>query len=73
MEYYPLLYMSRGWGSREKVGGFRGSPWGASSLDRVRKRGSGFYRFKRFEGGAAHFVILSGEKRRMLKNGLSEI
>ena len=23
-------------------------------------------------GGAAHFVILSGEKRRMLKNGLSE-
>ena len=23
--------------------------------------------------GAAHFVILSGEKRRMLKNGLSEI
>ena len=24
-------------------------------------------------GGAAHFVILSGEKRRMLKNGLSEI
>ena len=24
-------------------------------------------------GGAAYFVILSGEKRRMLKNGLSEI
>ena len=24
-------------------------------------------------GGAAHFVILSGEKRRMLKKGLSEI
>ena len=24
-------------------------------------------------GGAAHFVILSGEKRRVLKNGLSEI
>ena len=23
--------------------------------------------------GAAHFVILSGEKRRMLKNGLSDI
>ena len=23
-------------------------------------------------GGAAHFVILSGEKRRVLKNGLSE-
>ena len=25
-----------------------------------------------FRGGAAHFVILSGEKHRMLKNGLSE-
>ena len=37
------------------------------SLDCVRKRGSGFYRFYRFSGGAAHFVILSGEKRRMLK------
>ena len=39
--------------------------------------GSGFRvqgsRFKGFKGGgAAHFVILSGEKRRMLKNGLSE-
>ena|GEM_PF-3420679 len=41
--------------------------------DCVRKRGNGFYRFKRFKGaGAAHFVILSGEKRRVLKNGLSE-
>ena len=30
-------------------------------------------RFKRFKGGgAAHFVILSGEKGRVLKNGLSE-
>ena len=46
------------------------------------KRGSGFYRFYRFYrfsgfrggsgGGAAHFVILSGGKRCMLKNGLSE-
>ncbi len=40
-------------------------------LDCVRKRGSGFYRFSGFRGGsgggAAHFVILSGEKRRMLK------
>ena len=26
----------------------------------------------RFKGGAAHFVILSGEKGRVLKNGLSE-
>ena len=24
-------------------------------------------------GGTTHFVILSGEKRRVLKNGLSEI
>ena len=33
-----------------------------------------FYGFRRFNGDyAAHFVILSGEKRRMLKNGLSEI
>ena len=40
-------------------------------------QGSGFMvqgsRFKGFKGGGvAHFVILSGEKRRMLKNGLSE-
>ncbi|MBL6441996.1 MAG: hypothetical protein JNG41_04805 [Dialister sp.] len=36
----------------------------------------GFKRFKRFKGfkggGVAHFVILSGEKGRVLKNGLSE-
>ena len=32
--------------------------------------GSGFKGFK--GGGAAHFVILSGGKRRVLKNGLSE-
>ena len=31
-----------------------------------RVQGSGF------RGGAAHFVILSGEKGRVLKNGLSE-
>ena len=30
-------------------------------------QGSGFR-----GGGATHFVILSGEKRRVLKNGLSE-
>ena len=50
---------------------------GVLPFDCLRKRGSRFYRFrgfKRFDrGGAAHFVILSGEKRRMLKNGLSEI
>ena len=53
----------------------RGSGFGGVlSFDRLRKRGSRFKRFKRFDGGgAAHFVILSGEKRRMLKNGLSEI
>ncbi len=45
-----------------------------------RVQGSGFSGFKGFKGfngfnggGAVHFVILSGEKRRMLKNGLSEI
>ena len=39
-------------------------------------RFKGFKRFKRFKGfkggGVAHFVILSGEKGRVLKNGLSE-
>ena len=35
-------------------------------IDRRRKRGR-FYGFN--GGGAAHFVILSGEKRRMLRNG----
>ena len=30
-------------------------------------------RFKVQGCGAAHFVILSGEKRRMLENGLSEV
>ncbi len=39
---------------------------GRAALDCLRKRGSGFYRFRGFSG-AAHFVILSGEKRRMLK------
>ena len=35
--------------------GFKGSQWGVLSLDCVRKRFSGFYRFKRFKGvGAAH-------------------
>ena len=47
---------------------------GVLPFDCLQKKGSRFYRFKRFDGcGAAHFVILSGEKRRMLKNGLSEI
>ena len=53
--------------------GFRGSPWGVLSLDGM-KEGSGFYRFRgESGGGAALFVILSGEKRRMLENGLSKI
>ena len=41
-----------------------------------RVQGSRFKGFKRFKGfnggGVAHFVILSGEKGRVLKNGLSE-
>ena len=36
-------------------------------------QGSWFKGFKGFKGGGvAHFVILSGEKGRVLKNGLSE-
>ena len=45
-------------------------------FDCLRKRGSRFYRFRGFKGfkggGAALFVILSGEKRRVLENGLSK-
>lgn len=38
-------------------------------IDRRRKR-ERFYGFNGCnEGGAVHFVILSGEKRRMLENG----
>ena len=44
---------------------------GRLSGSRFRVQGSGFNGFNR--GSAVHFVILSGEKRRMLKNGLSEI
>jgi len=34
----------------------------------VCKRGGGFYRFRGLGGsGRAHFVILSGEKRRVLR------
>ena len=43
---------------------------GELSWKGFRVQGSRFYRFN--GNGAAHFVILSGEKRRMLKNGLSE-
>ena len=32
---------------------------GRAALDCLRKRGSGFYRFRGFSGGAAHFVIPS--------------
>ena len=39
----------------------------------LKVQGSRFKGFKRFKGGGvAHFVILSGEKGRVLKNGLSE-
>ena len=34
-------------------------------------QGSGFRGFK--GGGAAHFIILNGEKRRVLKNGYLKI
>ena len=52
----------------DKVRGSGVSPRGVPSLDCVRKRGRGLYRFRGGSGGgAAHFVILSGEKRRMLK------
>ena len=44
--------------------GLKVSPLGVPSLDDLRKRFSVFYRFN--GDGAAHFVILSGEKRRML-------
>ena len=43
------------------------------SLDYVRKRERVLQVQRVQRGGAAHFVILSGEKRRVLKNGLSEI
>ena len=47
--------------------GLKVSPLGVPSLDDLRKRFSRFYTFYGFNGGgAAHFVILSGEKRRML-------
>ena len=36
-----------------------------------RVQGSGF-KVQKVQRGAAHFVILSGEKRRVFQNGLSE-
>ena len=51
----------------------RVSPWGIPPFDYVQKRFSGFCGFYGFKGvGAAHFVILRGEKRRILENGLSK-
>ena len=47
---------------------FRVSPGGVLPLDCLQKRGGGFYRFRGLGGsGTAHFVILSGEKRRVLR------
>ncbi len=47
---------------------------GRATLDYVCERGgAGSTGSEGSAGGAAHFVILSGEKRRMLKNGLSEM
>ena len=60
---------------REKIQwlGIRVSPWGIPPFDYVQKRFSGFCGFYGFKGvGAAHFIILSGEKRRILENGLSK-
>ena len=62
----------------ESVKGNRVSPWDGSPFDSVCKHRLNEKLEMRNEkcemrnGGAAHFVILSGEKRRMLKNGLSE-
>ena len=45
----------------------------AAPLIVCERGGNGFYRRRGFSGGdAALFVILSGEKRRMLENGLSK-
>ena len=44
--------------------------WFRVQGSRFRVQGSRFKGFK--GGGVAHFVILSGEKGRVLKNGLSE-
>ena len=38
----------------------RDSPWGGVPFDCEGKRGSGFYRFRRFKGGATH----KNQKRR---------
>ena len=49
----------------------QGSRFKGFRVQRVQgSKGSGFKGFR--GGGAAHFVILSGEKRRVFKNGLSE-
>ncbi|CUP32251.1 Uncharacterised protein [Bacteroides xylanisolvens] len=50
--------------------GFRVRPLGVLPFAPLRKRSCRFYGFS--GEGAALFVILSGEKRRMLKNGLSK-
>ena len=50
-------------------GGFRVSSWGVLPFDCLRKRGSRFYRFNRFNGGgAAHKII---KRREVLKYTLS--
>ena len=48
------------------------APWPERPLI-TRERGSAGSTDSEGSTGAAHFVILSGEKRRMLKNGLSEM
>ena len=52
---------------RRKVNRGEGEPVGRAALDRVKKRFSGFYGFKRFKGGgAAHKNI---EAPRSINNG----
>ena len=46
--------------------------WFKVQGSRFRVQGSGFKVQRVQRGGVAHFVILSGEKGRVLKNGLSE-
>ena len=43
--------------------GFRVSPWGVPSFDYVRKRFSGFNRFRRFNGGGAAHKNMEAPRR----------
>ena len=43
--------------------GFSVSPWGVVPLDCLRKRGSRFYRFNRFNGGGAAHKNMEAPRR----------